>query len=174
MAKRFTLAFGLTIVAFGTSLPAADLSAAQASAQNPCGLLTSDEVQALVPEKEHASSGMAEAIPALESFTCRYTWGEGVKRYTLAISVNPVSRTYSGMNADAIKQGLTSSIKPETTDATIPDIGEAAVFKADSAGYAGASAYVKDRLLQVHLDGFEAREKKGQLISLLKSAASRL
>jgi hypothetical protein len=33
---------------------------------------------------------------------------------------------------------------------------------------------MKGRILQVHLDGIDAREKKDQVIELLKSAASRL
>jgi hypothetical protein len=63
---------------------------------------------------------------------------------------------------------------PETTDAAIPDVGEAAVFKAYSSVYATATTYLKDRILQVNLEGVDAREKKEQLIALLKSAASRL
>ena len=63
---------------------------------------------------------------------------------------------------------------PETADAVIADVGEAAVFKADSAVSVHATAYVKNRMLQVHVDGFEAREKKDQVIALLKSAAARL
>jgi hypothetical protein len=113
-------------------------------------------------------------MPAQEVFTCRYTWGAGTERYTFAVSVNSVSRMFVGMTGDAVKQHIVSSIKPGTADATIPDIGEAAVFRADSPVYAGASAYLKGRLLQVHLDGLDAREKKDQLISLLKAAASRL
>jgi hypothetical protein len=48
------------------------------------------------------------------------------------------------------------------------------MFKSYSSVYATASAYLKDRYLQVTLDGIDARDRKGQLISLLKSAASRL
>jgi len=33
---------------------------------------------------------------------------------------------------------------------------------------------VKGRVLQMHLDGLDARDKKDQLIALLKLAASRL
>jgi hypothetical protein len=166
------LALGLSTVAI--AFADAGLSAAQTPAPNPCALLTIEEVQGLGSPKEHASNGVAEALPAQEVFSCRYVWGTGTERYTLAVSVNSASRMFLGMNGDAIKQNLVSSIKPDTTDATIPDVGEAAVFKADSPVYAGAKAYLKGRLLQVHLDGLDAREKKDQLISLLKSAASRL
>jgi len=168
------LALGLSTAAAGMWFSAAGTFAAQTPAPNPCALLTNEEVQALGTPKEHAGNGVAEALSAQDSFNCRYTWGAGTDRYTLAVFVNGASRSFAGMSGDAIKQNLVSSIKPGTTDATIPDIGEAAVFKADSSVYAGASAYLKGRLLQVHLDGLDAREKKDQLISLLKSAASRL
>src|SRR5262245_54086675 len=98
--SRLTLALALWLAttALGTSLPGAGALAAQPPAQNPCGLLTSEEVQALVESKEeHASNGIAEAFTAQESFTCRYTWGSGTGRYTLAVSVNPASRAYVGM-----------------------------------------------------------------------------
>jgi hypothetical protein len=168
------LALGLSTAAAGMWISGVGAFAAQAPAPNPCALLTSEEVQALGTPKEHAGNGVATAIPAQDSFSCRYTWGAATDRYTLAVFVNGASRTFAGMSGDAIKQNLVSSVKPGTADATIPDIGEAAVFKADSPVYAGASAYVKGRLLQVRLDGLDARERKDQLISLLKSAASRL
>jgi hypothetical protein len=165
---------GVSTAVAGASFAGAGALAAQANATNPCGLLTIDEVQGLGSPKEHASNGVAEAMPTQELFTCRYTWGSGTERYTLAVSVTSASRTFVGMSGDAIKQNVTSSVKPDTTDATIPDVGEAAVFKADSPVYVGASAYLKGRLLQLRLDGLDAREKKDQLIALLKSAASRL
>jgi hypothetical protein len=168
------LALGLSTAAVVTSLSGAAVSAAQTPAPNPCALLTIDEVQGLGSPKEHASNGVPEALPTQELFTCRYAWGTGTERYTLAVSVNSASRMFVGMSGDAIKQSLVSLVKPGTTDASITDIGEAAVFKADSPVYAGASAYLKGRLLQLHLDGLDAREKKDQLITLLKSAASRM
>ena len=62
----------------------------------------------------------------------------------------------------------------ETADAVIPEVGEAAVFRPDSPAYAGATAFIKGRILQVHLDGVYARDKKDQVIELLKLAAGRL
>ena len=59
------LALGLAAATFQVSLPGAGVFAAQAPAQNTCGLLTSDEVQTLVPEKDKASNGMADAFPDL-------------------------------------------------------------------------------------------------------------
>jgi hypothetical protein len=154
----------------GTAAPGGIVAAQE---PNPCALLTMDEVQALAP-KDQIGKGVADTIQALSSFACRYTWGVGVNRYTLSVFVNPASRVFAGMNADSIKQGLLSSVVPETADAAIPEIGQAAVFRAYSPVYVSGNAYVKDRILQVTLDGFDAREKKGPVISLLKSAASRL
>jgi hypothetical protein len=48
------------------------------------------------------------------------------------------------------------------------------VFRSDSPYYATATAFLKGRILEVHLDGSIAREQKDQAIALLKSAASRL
>ena len=167
---RLALALILGVAAAGIVVPGSGSVAAQT--ENPCALLMTDEIQMLTPN-EHISDG-ARAAQSPDSTTCRYTWGAGLGRFTLAVSINTASRMFAGMNADAIKQVLVSSTMPGTTDAAIPDVGQAAVFKAYSPLYAGASTYLKDRILEVNLDGFDAREKKGQLISLLKSAASRL
>ena len=78
------------------------------------------------------------------------------------------------MTPDQIKQRLLQSVKPGTTEEVISDVGEAAVFKSDSPYYATATAFLKGRILEVHLDGSVAREQKDQAIALLKSAASRL
>lgn len=167
----FALFLGLAITAGGASLPGHGVVAAQG--QNPCGLLTSDEVQALVPQ-EHVDEGVATAFPDINMFSCRYTWGTGTKRSTLAVFVSSAARRFAGMNPESIKQVLVSSIAPDTVDAAIPEVGEAAVFKAQSPVYVSASAYLKDRILQINLDGIDADLKKDQLISLLKSAASRM
>jgi hypothetical protein len=78
------------------------------------------------------------------------------------------------MNPDQIKQQLLASVRPGTAESVISDVGEAAVFRSDSPLYATATAFLKGRILGVHLDGLIAREKKDQAIALLKSAASRL
>lgn len=162
---------GLAIAAVGVPVPGRGTVAAQA--QMPCALLTIEEIQGLAP-MEQVSEGVASAFEALDSSTCRYTWGSGTGRYTLAVYVNLASRMFAGMSADSVIQSLLSSATPGTTDAAIQDVGDAAVFKAYSPVYASASSFLKGRVLQVNLDGIDAREKKDQLISLLKSAASRL
>jgi hypothetical protein len=146
---------------------------AAAQAPNPCTLVTHDEVQKLVP-KEHVEDGVTTANPAIGSMTCRYSWGVGTERETLSVSVHAAARAFAGMNADGIKQTLTSAVVADTHDQTIPEVGQAATFKAYSSLFVGATAYVKDRLLQVTLDGIDAIDQKGALIGLLKSAAARL
>lgn len=167
MAIALLLASAITV-----GVLISDTSEVAAQAQ-PCTLLTADEIHALAP-MEDLSEGLASVFDAVDSSTCRYTWGSGAGRHTLVLHVNPASRMFTGMNADSVKQTLLASITAGTTDEAVADVGDAAVFKVYSAIYVGATALLKGRVLQVNLDGIDAREKKGQLISLLKSAASRL
>jgi hypothetical protein len=143
-----------------------------AQASNPCALLTTDEIQPLA-----GNATIADGLPnsrAEGSVRCRYAWGEGTGRFTLDVSLNEAARVYPGVSPERIKQQLLESVRPETADAVIPDVGEAAVFRPDSPAYAGATAFIKGRILQVHLDGVYARDRKDQVIELLKLAAGRL
>ena len=81
---------------------------------------------------------------------------------------------FRGASPDEIRLRLLASVRAETGDAVISEIGEAAMFKSDSVAYASATAMVMGRILQVQLDGLFAREKKDQIVGLLKLAASRL
>ncbi|HEY7289096.1 MAG TPA: hypothetical protein VH583_04600 [Vicinamibacterales bacterium] len=164
-----------SIVGLGIAACVAGQGAATIAAQSQgvCALLTIDEIHAVAPKME-IHDGVAAANSAMELSTCRYTWGDGVKASALVISINPASRVYVGMTPDAIKQRLASSVVPETDDSAVPDVGDAAVFKAFSPYYVSASALLKGRVLQLNLEGDDAREMKGQLLSLLKSAASRM
>jgi hypothetical protein len=146
---------------------------AQIAAQTagPCTLLMTSEIQTLAL-KASIAAGVPTVLDGAGTAACRYSWGEGADRHRLDVVVNDPSRMYAA-SADA-KQGLQASVRPGTADAVVPEIGEAAVFKAESPVYVHATAFVKGRLLQVLLDGFEAREQKDQVIALLKSAASRL
>ena len=93
--------------------------------------------------------------------------------YTLDVTVGDASRMFSGTPPEVVKPALQTLVAAGTADAVIPDVGDAAIFKADSPVYVCASAYLKGRILQVRLDGADAREKKDQVIALLKTAASR-
>jgi len=138
-----------------------------------CGLLTSDEIQALAP-KQTVTDAAVSGNQGAGAVGCRYTWGSGVDHFTLTLSARDASRVFAGMNAASIRQGLLGTVAPGTADEAISDVGEAAVFKSPSSVYATASALAKGRYLQVTLDGLYARDQKGQLIALLKSAVSRL
>lgn len=149
------------------------LAQAAQSPQNACGLLTTDEIEALVPN-EHATKGVATDVASIDFSSCTYTWGVGTRHVTFVISVSPASSMFAGLTPEAIKAGLAAWVVADTIDTTIADVGDVAVFKAYSPFYAGASAYAKGRILQLTFDGFDARAKKGTLISLLKTAAPRL
>jgi hypothetical protein len=168
----FTL--GLALVATGASLPGRFDGTVSAQALNPCALLTTDEVDSLATKNTSVAAGVASSAPAYGYLTCRYTWGTGVGRFNLDIAVADPSRMFAGVSPDQVKQRLLASIKSETSDAVLSEIGEAAVFKPDSVADATATALVKGRILQVHLDGLFAREKKDQIVGLLKAAAARL
>jgi len=166
-------ALGLALVVTGASIPGRFDGTVSAQALNPCALLTTDEVDSLAPNTT-INAGVASSVPAYGYTTCRYTWGTGVGRFELDIAVADASRMFAGVSPDQVKQRLLESVKAETSDAVLSEIGEAAVFKPDSVAYATATALVKGRILQVHLGGLFAREKKDQIVGLLKAAAARL
>ena len=170
-ASAFILA--LAMVATGVSGFGRVDGMVSAQAPNPCALLTSDEIQPLAANGS-VGEGVSSSLPSFNYATCRYAWGVGTGRFKLAVIVLDAARTFPGMTPDQIKQRLVQSVKPGTSEAVIPDVGEAAVFKSDSPYYATASAFLKGRILEVHLDGSVAREQKDQAIALLKSAASRI
>jgi hypothetical protein len=171
----FASSFGvaLAIVATGMSSPGGVDGTVSAQAQNTCALLTTDEIQPLAPLAS-IGEGVSSSIPSFSYETCRYAWGVGTGRFKVDVIVHDASRTFPGMTPDQIKQRLLASVKPETNEAVISDVGDAAVFTSDSPYYATATAFLKGKILEVHLDGSVAREMKDHAISLLKSAASRL
>jgi hypothetical protein len=170
---RSILTLGLLVglaAALGTLLPG---TRAAAQAQNPCALLTQEELQAFAP-KETVGDGVASANDALGSSTCRYVWGAGAWRSMLTVSVNPAASKYPGLTLDAIKGRMLSSPVVGTADAIIQGVGDASVFKVHSPVYVSVTTYAKDKLLQLNLDGHDAREKQDALTALLKSAVARL
>jgi hypothetical protein len=171
----FAAAFilGLALVVVGAPGPGRVDGTVSAQTLNPCALLTADDVEPLGANTSDAG-GVANSLPDFGFFACRYMWGVGTGRFKLDVTVNEASRMFSGMSPDQIKQRLLESVRAGTADAVLSEIGEAAVFKPDSPVYASAFALVKGRILGVHLDGAFAREKKDQVIGLLKSAAARL
>jgi hypothetical protein len=165
----------LAMVGAGLSGPAASgtVFTQGAQASNPCALLKVEEIQTLAGQAS-VGDGVATSTPAIGSMACRYSWGVGVNRLKLDVIVTDAARMFPGMSAEQIKQRFSASVKAGGADVVIPEVGEAAVFTSDSAYYANAMASLKGRILEVHVDGQVARDKKDQVISLLKTAASRL
>lgn len=164
--------FGSIMVAAGLSGLGMGDSTAAAQPSGPCALVTTDDVQPLA-SRSSVADGVSTSLEGVGFSTCRYTWGDGMGRFTLDVTVSEASRMFAGMSPDLIKQGLQASVRAGTADEVISGAGEAAAFKADSPIYVHAAAYVKGRMVEVQLDGFDARDKKDQVIALLKSAASK-
>jgi len=167
------LVVALAVVAVGASGFERIGSIAAAQASGPCALLTTDDVKPLASNASVAD-GVATWLRDGGFGACRYMWGDGLWRFNLDATVGDASRMFSGVRPDLIKQRLLTSVRAGTADSVIPDLGEAAVFVADSPVYVHAMTYLKGRVLVLHLDGLDARDKKDQLIALLKSVASRL
>jgi hypothetical protein len=169
LASAFVLGLAMTVT--GVGIPGGLDGTLSAQAQNPCALLTKDDVEGFA---NASIDGVASSFPSFSSEACRYTWGAGINRFVLGVIVLDASRGFAGMTPDQIKQRLVGSIKAGTDEEVIPDVGEAAVFRTDSPYYATATALLKGHILEVQLDGLVARDKKDEAIKLLKSAASRL
>jgi|KBSMisStaDraftv2_1062788.scaffolds.fasta_scaffold1204735_2 hypothetical protein len=167
--RRSAFILGLALIAGPGHLRVA----VSAQTTGACALLTSDEIEA-VAVKSSVASGVSNALPGYGYGACRYSWGTGTGRFTLEVVVTDPARMFPGMSPDQIKQRLLESVRPDTSDSVIAEVGDAAVFKPDSPVYASATALIKGRVLQVHLDGAYAGEKKDQIVGLLKSAAARL
>ena len=175
MVNRSSLYLLLAMVLACTGLvtpPTVRVAAAQAGS-NACGLLTIDEIQPLTGIQQKVSEGVGSSLQSAGRMTCRYEWGTGAGRYILSVIVADASTMFAGKSADAIKQGLSTPTAGTGSEA-IPGLGDAAAFKSDSPFLATTSALVKGRILQLNLDGYDARDKKGQVIALLKAASAKL
>ena len=170
---RAALVLGPALVLSAFSGLAGGQGTAAAQAPSPCALLTTDDIQPIAPNVS-IPAGVPSSIEAAASSSCLYAWGDGVGRVKLDVRVADASRMFPGSAPDAIKQRLQSAVVPETADTLVPDVGEGAVFKAASPTLVQATAYLKDRILQVRLDGYDALANKDQVIRLMKSAASKL
>ena len=174
LSNRFVIALVLNL-ALVAGAPGSGLVGINVSAQEPdvCALVTDDEIGSLAPE-EAIAKGISGALPSFGLVACHYTWGTGIDRFKLDISIQESSRMFPGMTPEQIKQRLVESVKVGTDETVLSEIGEAAVVKPDSAFYVTATAFMKGRILQVRLDGLTASAKRDQVIGLLKAAASRL
>src|SRR4051794_11480339 len=166
---------GVALVVTGAaSRPGHVGSTVSAQVVNPCALLVADEIQPLVPKTTNVPEGVSNSLPEFGYAACQYTWGTGTDRFRLSVAVGDASRMFAGASPQQARQQLLASVTAGTNDAVIPEVGEAAVFKPDSFAYATATAFIKGRVLQVHLDGLDASNRKDQIIGLLKAAAARL
>src|SRR5262245_44791838 len=77
-----------------------------------CGLLTSEEVQALAPKKQAVSDAAVGGNQGGGAVSCRYTWGSGVGHFTLTLSTRQASRVFAGMNPASIRQSLLATVRP--------------------------------------------------------------
>jgi hypothetical protein len=148
------------------------VATAQQQATSPCDIVTIDDAHSFASDP--VAVGVPGALEAVGFTNCLYLWGEGTRHSSLNVTVSEASRMFSGQGPDGIKQGVLSLVIVGTEDAIIPDVGDAAVFKADSPYYVHGIAYIKGRILEVSLNNIDARARKDDVISLLKRAVSRL
>ncbi len=149
---------------------------AQAQALNPCTLLTVDEIQQLTAEAS-AGDGVSSPLEAVRAVACRYAWGAGVNRLKLDVVVNEASQMFPGMKlaTRSSSDSLESARKPERlTLVTSGRRRSRRVHVRLAPTTPTATAALKGRVVAVRVDGRVAREKKDQVIALLKAAVSRL
>ena len=168
-----SLVVGLALVCLG-------VSESPDRAQKPgdgCALLQAAEIQTLAGT---AKVGAGKATTdALGSRMCQYEWGTGGNvqggRSFLNVSVTATSKTFPGMDASLVRQGLLANAKPGTPNtAAIPGIGDAAIYESDDPIRVKTTALAKGNMLIISFESRDARAKKDQLITLLKLAAGRL
>src|SRR5678815_2376107 len=90
LASAFVLGLAMTVT--GVGIPGGVDGTLSAQEQNPCALLTKDEVEDLA---NAGGDGVARSLPAGSAETCRYTWGVGINRFVLGVVVHDVSRGYA-------------------------------------------------------------------------------
>jgi hypothetical protein len=139
---------------------------------HPCELLKPAEILGLAP-KGHISEKDISFLPG-GPFGCKYEWEAGTDAASGHFALQIVFGAPLTDSATT-KEGVLSMARDGGPNATVvSDLGDAAVFLSDSANWAAVTAYVKGVLLQVSLEGPDARARKDQIIALLKAAAARL
>ena len=138
---------------------------------DPCSLLKPAELRSLAPNVG-VGRGVSSTVPAVGSAKCEYAWGTSGK---VAVMVSAAARLYPRLEPEMIKQGLFISARAAGQNgAVIPGVGDAAIVFSDSPASVKTTALVKTVLLQIDVDGPDARGKQEQVIALLKAAAERL
>jgi hypothetical protein len=149
---------------------------APGQAQDPCGLLTPAEIQSIAPRSK---VGPGVARTGVAGPSCRYelTVGAGAdtRKYTLDVTVSDAARLYAGSAPAQWKGRFQAMIREaDPTAITISKVGDAALFGSASPERATASALVKDRVLQIFVQGPNARGQRTQIIEALKASVTRL
>jgi len=167
----------LAIAALVTSFPGAARLAAQAQAKDACSLLRPDEVQSVAP-----STAIGNAVSTndnLGSVVCTYRWSTGKTatpaQYAFQIVNGDPSRMFPAMSEAQIKEALLRPAKQNQADASlVSGIGDAAVFKSESPTKSDVTAFLKGRIVTLSIEAPDARNRKDQLVALLKLASGRL
>jgi hypothetical protein len=102
--------------------------------------------------------------------------GRGRTSFSFIVINGDASRIWPGMSPALVKQGLLGAATRghKLNASAISGIGDAAIVESSAPTQAKATAYVKGRILIVTLEGPDARAKKDQVLTLLKTAAARL
>jgi hypothetical protein len=171
--RHAACALALAMVMTSFSLPPVAVENRLLAAQevNPCALLTADEIQKALAPSVTIKDGRVEA-GKVGSTSCSYEWGAagGSGKSVLHLVVTEATTVYLGMSAALI----TKTFLAEKEVTSVPNIGDAAVFKSDAPTRGTAKAYVKKKILEVAYESRDARAQKEKLVALLKSAAERL
>ena len=99
MLRTPRLAFSFVL---GLAMAAGGIFTVTAQPQT-CGLLTSDEIQALAPN-QNVTGAKVSTNQGAGAVTCSYEWGASNQHFTLALSVQPAARMFVGMSAESIKR----------------------------------------------------------------------
>ena len=143
--------------------------------RDPCGLVTSAEVEAVAGGAK-VGKGVVDSGAAPMGTMCRYTWGPRTPQWGQAeatIMVVDVSRAAPGRGRDVV----TGNLRTQQNATAIAGIGEVAVSYAEPRSYNGvAETYVKarDLHLQVKIHGGDPQASKESATTLLRGAAKRL
>jgi hypothetical protein len=177
------LLVGLAIVVLQFASPAINGAIAATLPKDPCALLKPAEIQAAIEPGANIGIGVPSTDPAAFTIGCAYTWGPTTNEWgqtSLTTNVIDASKVFpGGLNPDGIKERVQVETQMGGADASqIPGVGDGAVFTNDSKSHnATLKAYIveaKGVLLLVQFHGGNAVALKDKLITLLKTAATRL
>jgi hypothetical protein len=141
--------------------------------KDPCALLTAKEIQPLA-QPATVGDGLPGTVASMGSITCNYSWNGGAPGadFQVHVMVTEAAKAFPGMSTTLLKQAMYAKVKG--AGAEVPGIGDAATFISETPTQARGNALIKGLVVQVDLDGPNARLKKDQIIALLKIAAGRV